>query len=316
MILDVQFLVLMRDTFFVLRCVKILKPACLSSTSCVCVCRWPDQAVASDCGGRARRQGDPVSVAHTRPVLPLILCWPHGHTLDAQPITHTQTHTYTEPTCRYNLKDTHSPKTTLLLLHYPHCHVLSTHLTPTSLKTHTHTQHTLTFTHKQVNEPFTPVCRKPNGYKPVNIKSTHVACSPFLYTAFVTPTFGAFEACIIHYRHPFITSPPPCGLILHPHPSTQTSQLLHVLFHWGVVQVWQDRVVLFMMVPSFSFHNKNVKTNKKKKNDNVVIFQRSNFVKSFREKPYIPSSFLHIIFLQLIIMLLLFRGKQEFDFLV
>lgn len=71
-----------------------------------------------------------------------------------------------------------------------------------------------------------------------------------------------------------------------------------------------------MMVPSFSFHNKNVKTNKKKKNDNVVIFQRSNFVKSFREKPYIPSSFLHIIFLQLIVMLLLFRGKQEFDFLV
>lgn len=96
---------------------------------CVCVFRWSDQTVASDRCGRARGQGDSVSMAHAGPVLPLIFCWPHGHTLDAQPVTHTH------KLIIYNTK------TKLIPLHY---------------------QHTYTFL-----ALFLLVCRKPNGYKPV-----------------------------------------------------------------------------------------------------------------------------------------------------
>ncbi len=115
------------------------------------VSRWPYQAVASDCGRRARRQGDSVQMAHARPVLPLILCWPHCHTLDTQSITHTDSQT----TSRCNLNGTHSSKTTLLLLQHPQSHPFVTPDT-CSLKTNTHTQ-----TNRWMS--LSLVCRKPNG---------------------------------------------------------------------------------------------------------------------------------------------------------
>ena len=65
-------------------------------------------------------------------------------------------------------------------------------------------------------------------------------------------------------------------------------------FHRGVVEVWQDRVVLFMMVPSLSFHSKNVKTNKQK-NDNVVIFQDQILLSHFEKKKTLHSSFFFCI---------------------
>lgn len=117
---------------------------CLSELHFLCVClqvTWPSRCLRLWWESTATRWSSVGGTHKTCPSShPLLTARSHsGRTTHN---THTNTHTYTEPTCRYNLKDTHSPKTTLLLLHYPHCHVLSTHLTLTSLKTHTHTQNT------------------------------------------------------------------------------------------------------------------------------------------------------------------------------